>query len=171
MDISAMPVSELIPKLDEKRVSMGLSFQNVADACGVSQRTIIRFFRQGNKASPSVDLLQNVIAAVEYEFIQPPIAPASLTNDEYPQYLIQCLEYERDDKRIRLAQQEARANRKQAEHMKIILALAAVILLFTFFVCGVLAYDLSHFDRGWFQAETAGSLRRVILSACGLLRG
>ena len=57
--------------------------------------------------------------------------------------------------------------------MRIIIALSAVIITFTFFVCGVLAYDLSHFDRGWFQKMygQADNLSSALMSAWSWLTG
>lgn len=42
MDFSTINLDALVPKLEARRVSLNLSYQNVADACNVSQSTIIR---------------------------------------------------------------------------------------------------------------------------------
>lgn len=55
MDFSTINLDALVPKLEARRVSLNLSYQNVADACNVSQSTIIRIFKR--QADPSIVVL------------------------------------------------------------------------------------------------------------------
>ena len=52
MDFSTINLDALVPKLEARRVALNLSYQNVADACNVSQSTIIRIFKR--QADPSI---------------------------------------------------------------------------------------------------------------------
>ena len=65
MDLSSVDIGVLLSELEEKRLALHLSYQSVADACGVSQATIIRIFKQ--KVEPSAALLQKIASAVKYE--------------------------------------------------------------------------------------------------------
>ena len=71
MDFSTIDLDALIPKLEDRRVSLNLSYQNVADACNVSQSTIIRIFKR--QADPSIVVLRSILAAVKYDIVTPPI--------------------------------------------------------------------------------------------------
>lgn len=57
MDFSTIDLDALIPKLEDRRISLNLSYQNVADACNVSQSTIIRIFKR--QADPSIVVLRS----------------------------------------------------------------------------------------------------------------
>lgn len=170
MDFTNISVNELMPRLEDKRKEMHLSYQNVADACDVSQTTIIRAFKL--EVEPSVSLLQRIVATLKYEFIQPPIPPANATNEEYIQHLKDVIEFERKDKKIRLDQKEADKNKDVHEERRekswwrastIILMLAFVALFF---------YDFSHLDRGWIQEylKSHDLVSRVYLAVTGLFQ-
>lgn len=58
MDFSTIDLDALVPKLEARRVSLNLSYQNVADACNVSQSTIIRIFKR--QADPSIVVLKSI---------------------------------------------------------------------------------------------------------------
>lgn len=171
MDLSNLDLDTFVPELDARRQSLNLSYQNVADACCVSQSTIIRFFKRDS--DPTVTLLQKVIAAVRYECAVAPSPPVNPTIDEQLVHLQDLVKYEREDKRIRLAQQVAAHNQQHREDFRarvISLSLAGVLALF---ICGLFAYDLTHLDRGWIQAAAAGLISsgwsRLLLSVAAFL--
>lgn len=85
MDFAGMPLEELVPLLETKRRQLNLSYQNVADACNVSQRTIMRVFK--GQQPPAYDLLQHIVSALEMDYAQAPIAPQSSASDDYVDYL------------------------------------------------------------------------------------
>lgn len=64
MDFS-QNASEIITELSRLRSARNLSYQAVADACEVSQTTIIRVFN--GETEPSYALLQKIAAAVQYK--------------------------------------------------------------------------------------------------------
>ena len=137
MDFSTIDLDALIPKLEARRVSLNLSYQNVADACDVSQSTIIRIFKR--QADPSIVVLKSILAAVKYDIVSPPL-PDEDSENERIRYLKKSIEFEREDKIVRLAQQEAQFMRQ-------------------LFFCFLFGYDIADLDRGWIQDRSvSGSL-------------
>lgn len=59
-----MEISDLISRLDVKRLERGMSYQAVADACGVSKATIYRTLTGATE--PTAQLLSRIEAAVQY---------------------------------------------------------------------------------------------------------
>lgn len=149
MDIANTDLTGLLPKLEARRNELKMSYQNVADACNVSQSTIIRFFKNENE--PTLELVQKVIAALSFETIQQPVAPREATLDALNEYLKESVLYERESKRIILSQQEARANRTRRELLRVIWCILAILFVLVGFICGLFLYDFTHLDRGWIQ--------------------
>ena len=58
-----MDVDSILMELDAQRVERGMSYQAVADACGVSKATIYRALTRVTE--PTAHLLQNIAAAVQ----------------------------------------------------------------------------------------------------------
>lgn len=163
-------LSDLIPRLDEKRKSLNLSYQNVADSCNVSQRTIMRFFKQ--EGDPSYALVQQVISALQYDFVRNPIIDTDPTAEDHVLYLRSVIDFERKDKKIRLDQQEARHNRRINEERRIrrswqIVAIALIVLFVLLFL-----YDFAHADRGWIQEylKYSGVISQAYMTACNWMR-
>ena len=67
-----MEISDLLSELDSLRVQRGMSYQAVADACGVSKATIYRTLTGATE--PTIQLVQRIEAAVQYV---PPYHPAA----------------------------------------------------------------------------------------------
>ena len=152
MVFSTIDLDALIPKLEDRRVSLNLSYQNVADACNVSQSTIIRIFKR--KADPSIVVLRSILAAVKYDIVTPPM-PDEGSENEQIEYLKKSIEFEREDKIVRLAQQEAQFMRQHNEDRRLVricLIICIILVLFVFFFFG---YDIANLDRGWIQARSA----------------
>lgn len=117
MDFSTIDLDALIPKLEDRRISLNLSYQNVADACNVSQSTIIRIFKR--QADPSIVVLRSILAAVKYDIVTPPM-PDEGSENEQIEYLKKSIEFEREDKIVRLAQQEAQFMRQHNEDRRLV---------------------------------------------------
>lgn len=79
MDFSTINLDALVPKLEARRVSLNLSYQNIADACNVSQSTIIRIFKR--QADPSIVVLKSILAAVKYDIVSPPLPDEDSGNE------------------------------------------------------------------------------------------
>lgn len=154
MDFNNIDIPALIDQLEERRQSLNLSYQNVADSCDVSQKTMMRFFK--HESDPTVSLLQRVVAALQYEFAQTPVPPPDTSTEDYIQYLRSCIDFERKDKKIRLDQQESRFNRLRNENRRVIVVLGGIVGILVIFICSVLIYDVTHPDRGWIQYIQSG---------------
>lgn len=152
MDFSTIDLDALIPKLEDRRVSLNLSYQNVADACNVSQSTIIRIFKR--QADPSIVVLRSILAAVKYDIVTPPM-PDEGSENEQIEYLKKSIEFEREDKIVRLAQQEAQFMRQHNEDRRLVRICLIICIIFVIFVCFLFGYDIANLDRGWIQARSA----------------
>lgn len=153
MDLSQMDVSELLATLDGQRIALNLSYQNIADACDVSQTTIIRIFK--GQTEPTFAMLQKIAVAVKYEPKQEPIALSGFTQEDYIRYLQQTVEAEKAEQREKLAQQEAHYNMLLNQKNRTIKYLSAVLLLFALGFIGWLIVDVTHPHIGWIQREAA----------------
>lgn len=172
MDFAGMPLEELVPLLDVKRRQLNLSYQNVADACNVSQRTIMRVFKQ--QQPPAYDLLQHIVSALEIDLAQAPIAPQSSAIEDYVDYLKKVIDFEREDKKFRLEQQEARHNRHQNALRRELIVVIGLCAVMGIFICGLFTYDLMHRDRGWIQGDATPTLtaaRGMVLAVRSWWRG
>lgn len=159
MDFSTIDLDTLVPKLEARRVSLNLSYQNVADACNVSQSTIIRIFKR--QADPSIVVIKSILAAVKYDIISPPM-PDEDSENEQISYLKKNIEFEREDKIVRLAQQEAQFMRQHNEDRRLVRICLIICIILVIFVCFLFGYDIATLDRGWIQAHSIpGSLLPV----------
>lgn len=108
MKITNVDQNQLLLDLEAQRKSMKISYQNVADACDVSQATIMRVFRR--QTEPTLELLQKIAAAVHYDSKPAPVMLEGYTKEEYIVYLQRLIEHREDDYKIREAKAEARHN-------------------------------------------------------------
>ena len=108
MKITNLDQNQLLLDLDAQRKAMNLSYQNVADACDVSQSTIMRTFKRQNE--PTLELIQKIAAAVHYDAKPAPVMLEGYTKEEYISYLQKLIERREDDFKIREAKAEARHN-------------------------------------------------------------
>ena len=81
MKITNVDQNQLLLDLDAQRKAMNLSYQNVADACDVSQATIMRIFKR--QTEPTFDLLQKIAASVHYDAKPAPVMLEGYTKEEY----------------------------------------------------------------------------------------
>ena len=90
-----MEIPELIAQLDAKRLERGMSYQTVADACGVSKATIYRALTGATE--PTAQLLNHIDAAVQYV---PPVQdqlPPVECSEAYISYLRAALHQQTQD--------------------------------------------------------------------------
>ena len=153
MDFAKLDLDLLLSELDGCRTSLNLSYQNLADACQVSQATVIRIFKK--QSEPSMAMLQKLAAAVKYVPRTEPIILTGYTQDDYITYLQQSLEYEKEDQRIRLAQQEAHYNMLLGQKTRTITFLSGILFLFAIAFIAWLIIDVTHPDIGWIQRQAA----------------
>ena len=108
MKITNVDQNQLLLDLDAQRKAMNLSYQNVADACEVSQATIMRIFKR--QTEPTFEMLQKIAAAVHYDAKPAPVMLEGYTKEEYISYLQKLIERREEDFKIREAKAEARHN-------------------------------------------------------------
>lgn len=151
MKLTNVDQSQLLLDLDAQRKSMNLSYQNVADACEVSQATIIRVFK--NQSEPTFDLLQKIAAAVHYDAKPAPVMLEGYTKEEYISYLKELIERREEDYKIREAKAEARHNLIVSQKARTIRYLTICIILLAVGFIFWLIMDIVHPTMGWFQRE------------------
>ena len=153
MDLANMDLGILLAELDGRRTSLDMSYQNVADACNVSQATIIRIFKR--QSEPSIGILQKIAAAVKYEPVQEPVILEGYTPEDYTHFLQQSILREKTESSTRAAQQEAHYNMLLNQKNRTIKWMASVLFLFAAGFITWLIIDVTHPEVGWFQRELA----------------
>lgn len=148
MDING-DIGALIAELDRLRIARAMSYQQLADACGVSKSTIHRTLTCGTE--PTVQLLQSIAAAVQYEPETPETFPTEFTQDSYIAYLQNRIVQKDADQKAHVQQLHAHYNMlmRQARREKIVWMVLAIAFALTFVV--LFLYDFANLDRGWIQ--------------------
>lgn len=167
MDFSNIKLDIFIPELDARRGALNMSYQNVADACGVSQTTVIRIFKR--QTEPTVAMLQKIAAAVKFEPRREEIVLTGYTQEDYISFLRKSLEAAKEEYTVRAAQQEAHYNMLLAEKNRWIKYLFVAVILVAGFLVGWLIIDVTHPTVGWIQREVAAyrsadNLKQIFLS-------
>ena len=152
MDLSSVDIGVLLSELEEKRLALHLSYQSVADACGVSQATIIRIFKQ--KVEPSAALLQKIASAVKYETPPDVTVPLGYSREDFVKYQQELLNQERLLHERRVRQQEAHYNMLLHRERRTILILSIILMLLVAAFIIWLIIDVTHPDVGWIQRGT-----------------
>lgn len=153
MKLTNVDQNQLLLDLDAQRKAMNLSYQNVADACDVSQATIMRIFKR--QTEPTFDLLQKIAAAVHYDAKPAPVMLEGYTKEEYISYLQKLIERREEDFKIREAKAEARHNAaiNQKTRTVRLLSICLAALAAGFIIW--LIIDATHPTVGWVQRELA----------------
>jgi transcriptional regulator with XRE-family HTH domain len=151
LNFAKLDLNIVLADMDGCRKELGMSYQNLADACQVSQATVIRIFKK--QSEPSMAMLQKLAAAVKYTPKEEAIILAGYTQDDYITYLQQSLEYEKEDQRLALARQEAHYNMLLGQKTRTITILSAVLFLFAISFILWLIVDITHSDIGLFQSQ------------------
>lgn len=94
MDINT-DVSEILMELDGQRIARGMSYQALADACGVSKSTIHRTLN--GMTEPTMQLIHAIAAAVQYKPAETVILPEECTQEAYIAYLKELLQRQQED--------------------------------------------------------------------------
>lgn len=156
-------LSATLVELDGLRISMGMSYQDVADACGVSKSTIYRTLN--GSTEPTVQLVNAIAVAVQYKPPRADILPTELTTESYIEYLKKLILRNEEDHDRHVQQTHAHYNklRRQARREKIVWMVLAIALMTT--LVGLFLYDFTHLDRGWIQMHAAGLINAGIKDA------
>lgn len=149
MDISNVDLGVLLAELEEKRQSLHLSYKSVADACDVSQTTIMRIFKR--KVEPTAAMLQKIASAVKYESSSSALIPQGYSPEEYIKYQQELLEQERKIHERRSRQQEAHYNMLLHRERRTTLILSIILTLLVAAFIIRLIIDVTHSNIGWVQ--------------------
>lgn len=143
-------ISVFVSELDAQRAAMGMSYQDVADACDVSRPTVYRAL--SGKTQPTMQLLKNIAAAVQYKEKRDDILPDEFTQEAYIAYLKQLVRQKDEDIDVRAKQLHAHYAKllRQSKRRVTMWAILALVFMATFVI--LFLYDFSHLDRGWIQA-------------------
>lgn len=147
-------IPALLEELESMRKARGLSYQDVADACGVSKATVHRTLT-GITTEPSMQLVQNIAAAVQYCPPREIPVQADYSKDGYIAQLQATMQQQSDNNDRRVLQLHAHYNMLRAQDRRTIryLAFALTLLIAAFIVW--LIIDVTHPTVGWFQREIA----------------
>ena len=150
MDFASADVESLLSELDDRRQSLHLSYQNLADSCGVSQATVIRIFRR--QTEPNIPMLQKLAAAVKYMPREEPLVPESYSQSGYIQFLQESIAREKTAHELRLRQQEANYNLLLQHERRTVKTVSLILLLLVLaFICWLII-DVTHPEIGWIQS-------------------
>lgn len=150
--------SEILAELDALRISRGMSYQAVADACGVSKSTVHRTL--AGLTEPTVQLIQSIAAAVQYKPKAPEIVPNDFTQEAYIAYLKEVIQRQSIENDRRVRQLHAHYNMLRRQDRRTIVVMGAILGVLVLFICGLFVYDFAHLDRGWIQMYAAGLIQR-----------
>ena len=150
MDVAAIKVEEIMKELNRQRKERGISFQTVADACGISQTTIMRIFK--GKAEPTITMLQSIAAAVQYVPTEPEqLPPSGCSNEQHTEYLSAELVRREGEYRRHIMQLQAHYNALNRQNRRVILVLGISVAVLVIFLVGWLIFDIMHPNIGWIQ--------------------
>lgn len=143
-------IPDILVELDALREARGMSYQNLADACGISKSTVGRILN--GQSEPTVQQIQMIAAAVQYKPATQAALPDDCTQEAYIAYLRASMRQQAEDNDRRVRQLQAHYNmlRRQDKREKIVWMVLAIIFMATFVV--LFLYDFAHLDRGWIQA-------------------
>lgn len=140
-----MEISDLLAELDALRVQRGMSYQAVADACGVSKATIYRTLT--GVTEPTIQLVQRIEAAVQYV---PPhsrqLPPADCTTEEYIEYLRQTITSQSQEYARHITQLQTHYSMLRRRAIAILSVAVTVLVVF---LVGWMIFDIIHPGIGW----------------------
>lgn len=145
MDING-DIGALIAELDRLRIARAMSYQQVADACGVSKSTIHRTLTCCTE--PTVQLLQSIAVAVQYEPDTPEAFPTDYSQEGYIAYLQNRIVQKDADQKAHVQQLHAHYNMlmRQSRREKTVWIVLAIAFALTFVV--LFLYDFTNLNRG-----------------------
>lgn len=144
-----MEISDLIAELDAKRLERGMSYQAVADACGVSKATIYRTLT--GVTEPTAQLLQHIEAAVQYVPPVPDTLPPAECSEAYVDYLRASLRQQTEDYNRHIAQLQTHYSMLHRQDRRTITFLAACVTVLVIFLIFWLILDILHPEIGWIR--------------------
>ena len=144
-----MEIPELIAQLDAKRLERGMSYQTVADACGVSKATIYRTLT--GVTEPTAQLLSRIEAAVQYvPQVEEPLPPPQCS-DAYVDYLRAALRQQAQDYNRHITQLQTHYSMLHRQDRRTITFLSVCVTILVVILILLLVLDLFRPGLGWIQ--------------------
>lgn len=143
-----MEISDLLAELDALRIQRGMSYQAVADACGVSKATIYRTLT--GVTEPTVQLVKRIEAAVQYvppSAQQPP--PASCSKEEYAEFLRETIIRQDEEYSRHITQLQTHYSLLRRQDRRAIAVLSVAVTVLVIFLVVWLVLDILHPGVGW----------------------
>lgn len=145
-----MDVSDLLAELDALRIARGMSYQALADACGVSKATIYRAL--SGVTNPTAQLVQQIEAAVQYTPEVPvQLPPPNHSMEEYVEYLQATLTRQNADYKRHIMQLQTHYNMLHRQDRRTILCLSIGVTVLVVFLVFWLVLDILHPEIGWIK--------------------
>lgn len=142
-------VSDVLMQLDGLRLEKGLSYQAVADGCGLSKSTVCRILN--GQSEPTIQQLQVIAATVQYKPEGAMVIPQDATQEAHIAYLKELIQKQSQENDRRTRQLQAHYNMLHQQDRRTIVVLGAILGILVLFICGLFVYDFAHLDRGWIQ--------------------
>lgn len=145
-----MEISDLLVELDTLRVARGMSYQAVADACGVSKATVYRALTGATE--PTAQLVQRIEAAVQYTpEASVHLPPPNYSMEEYVEYLQATIIRQSEDYRQHTMQMQTHYSNLNHQNRRVILILGIAVTVLVIFLVSWLVFDVLHPGIGWIQ--------------------
>ena len=142
-----MEISDFISRLDAKRLERGMSYQAVADACGVSKATIYRTLTGATE--PTAQLLSRIEAAVQYvPPVEEPLPPPQCS-DAYVDYLRAALRQQAQDYNRHITQLQTHYSMLHRQDRRVINFLIVCVTVLVIFLILWLVMDAINPSIGW----------------------
>lgn len=145
-----MDIADLLVKLDTLRIARGMSYQTVADACGVSKATIYRALT--GVTEPTAQLVQRMEAAVQYNpESAAQLPPPNHSPEEYVDYLRATIARQTEEYNRHITQLQTHYSMLHRQDRRTILFLSIGVTVLVIFLIFWLVLDILRPEIGWIK--------------------
>lgn len=145
-----MDIADLLVKLDTLRIARGMSYQTVADACGVSKATIYRALT--GVTEPTAQLVQRMEAAVQYNpESAAQLPPPNHSPEEYVDYLRATIARQTEEYNRHVTQLQTHYSMLHRQDRRTILFLSIGVTVLVIFLIFWLVLDILRPGIGWIK--------------------
>lgn len=145
-----MDITDLLVELDTLRIARGMSYQTVADACGVSKATIYRALT--GVTEPTAQLVQRMEAAVQYNpECAAQLPPPNHSPEEYVDYLRATIARQTEEYNRHVTQLQTHYSMLHRQDRRTILFLSIGVTVLVIFLIFWLVLDVLRPEIGWIK--------------------
>lgn len=145
-----MDIADLLVELDTLRIARGMSYQTVADACGVSKATIYRALT--GVTEPTAQLVQRMEAAVQYNpECAAQLPPPDHSPEEYVDYLRATIARQTEEYNRHVTQLQTHYSMLHRQDRRTILFLSIGVTVLVIFLIFWLVLDILRPEIGWIK--------------------